>query len=164
MQASQSQPLSIVYQQTADLIEYPHNARTHSQRQIRQVADSIEMFDFVNPIMVDGNNTIIAGHARLTAAKLLGIERVPTIRIEHLTKAQIRAYILADNRLAEMAGWDMSILAIELQQLLVLDLDFDVTITGFEVAEIDLIIQEAAIKQEADDVLEPPPPGPAQQT
>jgi DNA modification methylase len=147
--------LSVVYQPVATLVAYTHNARTHSPRQIRQIADSIAAFGFTNPILIDKTNTIIAGHGRLRAAQLLGIELVPTIRLETLTPDQVRAYILADNRLAEKAAWDDSILAIELQHLLAVNLDFDVTCTGFEVPEIDMILQEAAVKPSAEDSFEP---------
>jgi DNA modification methylase len=145
--------LSVVYQAVGNLEVYSHNARTHSRHQIRQIAASIKTFGFTNPVLIDHNDTIIAGHGRVEAAKLLGIEKVPTIRLESLTDAQIRAYVLADNRLAEKAGWEKSILAIELQHLLTISTDLDVTVTGFEVPEIDLIIQEAkTTKQDEDDV------------
>ena len=91
------------------------NARTHSPRQIRQIADSIRAFGFNNPILVDKNNLIAAGHGRAKAAKLLGMTEVPTVRLSHMTEAQMRAYVIADNRLAEKAGWDDEILAIEFQ-------------------------------------------------
>ncbi len=133
------------------------NARTHSKKQICQIADSIERFGFTNPILVDAGSRIIAGHGRIEAAKLLGIEEVPTIRLEDLTEAEIRAYVIADNKLAENAGWDRELLAIELQGLIELDLDFDVTITGFEMAEIDILIGELDADEEddaADDVPE----------
>lgn len=107
--------LAIVYQPVDTLAPYPSNARTHSKRQIRQIAASIKEFGFTNPVLIDRNKTIIAGHGRIEAAKLLGMDEVPTIRLEGLTGDQIRAYIIADNRLAEKAGWDNSILAIELQ-------------------------------------------------
>jgi len=116
------------------------------------IAESIKAFGFTNPILTDENNTIVAGHGRLSAAQLLGIDRVPTIRLEKLSEDQIRAYILADNKLAEKAGWDESILAIELQHLMTVDLGFDVTITGFEVPEIDLILQHTDSKPNTDDV------------
>jgi len=118
------------------------------------IAESIKAFGFTNPILTDENNTIVAGHGRLSAAQLLGIDRVPTIRLEKLSEDQIRAYILADNKLAEKAGWDESILAIELQHLMTVDLGFDVTITGFEVPEIDLILQRTESKPNKDDVFE----------
>jgi 16S rRNA G966 N2-methylase RsmD len=128
----------------ASLRPYPQNARTHSKKQIRQIADSILQFGFCNPVLIDGEGQIIAGHGRVAAAKLLGIREVPTVRLSHLSEAEKRAYILADNKLAEKAGWDREILAIELQALV--DLDFDVQLTGFESAEVDLILEE---RQEA---------------
>jgi ParB/Sulfiredoxin domain len=132
------------FRPVSDLKPNPRNARTHSKHQIRQIAESIRAFGFTNPVLVDGRDQILAGHGRVEAAKLLGMDRIPTIRIESLTDEQIRAFVIADNRLAEKAGWDTEILAIELQALLELDcVDFDITITGFEVPEIDLIIEEA---------------------
>src|SRR5437868_10241024 len=130
--------LKVTYQPTAALKAHPGNARTHSKRQIRQIADSIKNFGFTNPILVDGNGTIIGGEGRWRAAKLLGMQQVPTIALEHMTADQIRALIVADNRLAQNAGWDKTILAIEFQHLLTVD-NFDVKLTGFEVPEIDLI-------------------------
>src|SRR5262249_28311459 len=122
------------------------------KHQIRQIAASIKQFGFVNPVIIDRNNRIIAGHGRVAAAKLLGIEQVPTIMLEDLTEDQIRAYVLADNRLAEKAGWDKAILAIELQYLIDVS-DIDVTITGFEIPEIDVILEEARAEQDEDDVV-----------
>lgn len=121
---------------------YARNARTHSKRQIEQIARSIQRFGFTNPVLVDDDLTIIAGHGRVEAAILLGLDSVAIIRLSHLSEADKRAYILADNRLAEQAGWDKEILAIELQGLI--DLDFEVELTGFATAEIDLILDEAA--------------------
>ena len=143
--------LSIIYRAVGDLKPNPRNARTHSKHQIRQIAAGIQAFDFTNPVLIDRNNTTIAGDGRVAAAKLLRLSLVPTIRLENLSPGQIRAYILADKRLAEKAGWDKSILAIELQHLLTIDDDFDVTITGFEIPEIDLIIGEATGKPDPDD-------------
>jgi hypothetical protein len=114
--------LAVVYQETDRLLPYPRNARTHSKRQIQQIADSISVFGFTNPVLTDASRTIVAGHGRVEAAKLLGIKKVPTIRLENLSEDQIRAYILADNKLAEKAGWDNAILAIELQHLTSVDL------------------------------------------
>ena len=114
------------------------NPRTHSKKQIRQIADSIERFGFNNPILVDQDDTIVAGQGRVEAARLLGIETVPIIRLEELTENEIRAYVIADNRLAELAGWSRKLLAIELQGLIEVHLDLDVTITGFEMPEIDI--------------------------
>lgn len=152
--------LSVVNQCITNLSPYARNARTHSKEQIRQIADSIQAFGFTNPILVDKQNNIIAGHGRLRAAQLLGIARVPTICLENLTEDQVRAYILADNKLAEKAGWDESILAIELGHLLTVDLGFDITITGFEVPEIDLIVQGASCKPDVEEDPEPLPQGP----
>lgn len=146
--------LSITYQAPKALVPNPNNSRTHSKHQIRQIAESIKTFGFTNPILVNGNNVIIAGHGRVAAAQSIGIESVPTIQIENLSADQIRAYVVADNRLAENAGWDNAILAIELQHLLAIESDFDVTITGFEVAEIDLILQEACAQQDPDDAID----------
>ena len=147
---------SIVYQPIDQLKPYPQNARDHTKHQIRQIADSIRAFGFTNPVLVDAKNQIIAGHGRVEAAKLLGLTEVPTIRLEDLSEKQIRAYIIADNKLAENAGWDRAILAAELQHLLTLNCaDFDVTITGFEVAEIDAILEDAAGPVEEDEFLEP---------
>jgi DNA modification methylase len=103
----------------------------------------MDKFGVVVPILIAKRNRVIAGHGRLKAAKMLGLDQVPTIRIEHLTKAELRAYALADNRLAELASWDNERLAEELSELITLELDFDITITGFEMPEIDLLIQES---------------------
>jgi DNA modification methylase len=126
---------------TSRLTGYPNNARTHSRKQIRQIADSIRCFGFVNPVLIDDGGQIIAGHGRVEAAKLIGLAAVPAVRICHLADAEKRAY-LADNRLAEKAGWDREILAIELQALT--DLDFEVELTGFSTADIDVALDDAA--------------------
>jgi ParB-like nuclease domain len=152
-QTKQSE-LSVTYVPLESLGVYPRNARTHSKHQIRQIAKSIQEFGFTNPIIVDGQNTIVAGHGRLRAAQLLDLERVPTIRLESLTDDQIRAYVLADNKLAENAGWDKAILAIELQHLMTIEESIDITITGFEIPEIDLILQDGTEK-DPDDTPEP---------
>lgn len=154
MEDVQTTELAVVYQDVQHLMPYARNARTHSQRQIRQIADSIAAFGFTNPVLTNANRTIVAGHGRVKAAQLLGIKKVPTIRLENLSEDQIRAYILADNKLAEKAGWDESILAIELQHLTSVDLGFNVTLTGFEIAEIDLILQENASDRLEEDPVE----------
>lgn len=122
------------------------NPRTHTARQIKQIAASITEFGFINPILIDGADEIVAGHARVTAAISLGMTDVPTVRVDHLSPVQIRAYVIADNRLAENAGWDRELLALELQELSVQP-NFDVTVTGFETAEIDLLVSETSDKE-----------------
>ena len=145
--------LAIINHPVEDLIPYPYNARIHSKRQIRQIASSVQSFGFTNPVLIANDNTIVAGHGRVEAARLLGMKLVPTIRLENLTKQQIRAYVLADNRLAEKAGWDKEILSIELQHLVLNDEGLDVTITGFEIPEIDLILEETQAKEQDKDDL-----------
>ena len=114
------------------------NARTHSPKQIRQIAASIKEFGFTNPVLIDETQSILAGHGRVAAAKLIGMKDVPVVRIEHMTEAQKRAYVIADNQLAINAGWDEAILAIELSELA--ELDFDVSTIGFEMGFVDSII------------------------
>lgn len=140
---------------TGRLKPYSRNARTHSDRQIHQIAASIKEFGFTNPVLVDQEDRIIAGHGRVAAAKVLGLTELPVVRIEHLTEAQKRAYVIADNRLAEKAGWDADILKLELGELSALDLSFDLEITGFETAEIDFLIDSntASVKEDpAEDI------------
>jgi DNA modification methylase len=145
---------------THSLRPYAGNARTHSPKQIRQIARSIERFGFNNPVLVDDDDQIIAGHGRVEAAKLLGLKTVPTVRLSHLSETERRAYILADNRLAEKAGWDNEILAIELQHLA--DTGFDVLLTGFEPAEVDFIFEGIGDESEQPENLVPDKPsGPA---
>ena len=124
----------------AELKPYPKNARTHSPKQIRQIAKSIKSFGFTNPVLVDKDNCILAGHGWVEAAKLAGLTEVPAVVISHLTPAQKKAYILADNRLAELSGWNKDILKIELEELQRIDCDFDLMLTGFEAPEIDVLL------------------------
>ncbi len=124
----------------AELRPAPRNARTHSDAQIGLIAKSIEAFGFTNPILIDGNRNVIAGHGRLAAARKLGWCSVPCLQLEEMSDAQKRAYLIADNRLAERAGWDKEILAIEFQELL--DLDFNLDVIGFDQVEIDLILTQ----------------------
>tara|TARA_R110001599_G_scaffold322654_1_gene533767 strand:+ start:255 stop:1574 length:1320 start_codon:yes stop_codon:yes gene_type:complete len=135
----------------------PRNARTHNKSQIEQIAASIQEFGFNNPVLIDENMSILAGHGRVEAAKLLGLAEVPVVRIEHLSDAQKRAYVLADNKLAEKAGWDNHLLALELGELAQLDLGFDITLTGFEMGEIDVLIEGLATEPAE----EPAPPAPS---
>lgn len=138
----QDQQLKIEYRRIVELKPFERNARTHSKKQVRQIADSIERFGFTNPVLIGDDDVLVAGHGRLAAAKLLSIESVPTLRLSRLTQAERRAYILADNKLALNAGWDREILALELQGLI--DLEFDVTVTGFSLAEVDLVLDEVS--------------------
>jgi hypothetical protein len=146
--------LQITYQPVNDLKNNPRNARTHTKHQIRQIADSIDAFGFTNPVLLDHDNMIVAGHGRVAGAKKLGMSLVPTIRLEDLSPDQIRAYVIADNRLAEKAGWDKSILSIELQHLMTIESELDVTITGFEIPEIDLLLAKENDKPDPDDTFE----------
>jgi len=144
--------LAITYRAVTDLKPYPRNARTHSRKQLKQIAAAIKEFGFTNPVLIDESDQIIAGHGRVAAAKLLGLAEVPTLQLSHLNPLQKRAYILADNRLAEKAGWDKEILAVELQGLL--DDGFEVVLTGFEVPEVDVVLDmsaEAKSDRHADD-------------
>ena len=146
----------------SSLRPWAKNARLHSRKQIRQIADSIKRFGFTNPVLVDGDNTILAGHGRVAAAETLGMSEVPCLRIETMSAAEKRAYVLADNKLALNAGWDEEILAEELKGLLDLDLDFDIGITGFSIPEIDGLIDGLTTEEPGDpedDVL--PDDGPA---
>ncbi len=156
--------LHIEYFSTGALRPYPRNARTHSRKQIRQIADSIERFGFTNPILIDKESMVLAGHGRLAAAQFLGLTQVPCVRLEHMTPAQKRAYVLADNKLALNAGWDDQILAEELEALLDLDADFDISITGFSIAEVDSLIEAKAVEEDGDPRMTfyPPPALPLQ--
>jgi ParB-like chromosome segregation protein Spo0J len=129
--------MQVINKKLNDLIPYINNARKHSEAQILQIAASIKEFGFCNPVLIDGGNGIIAGHGRIMAAQKLGMEEVPTIELAHLSDAQRKAYILADNKLALNAEWDESLLAIELAELDALG--FDLEITGFSIEEIDAL-------------------------
>ena len=124
----------------------PRNARTHSKKQLRQIADSIKAFGFINPVIVDNDNTVLAGHGRLEAARIAGLTHVRVIRFDHLTPAQKRAYLIADNKIVENAGWDFELLAPELGELadLLPTEGLEVSVTGFEPAEIDLLFADRA--------------------
>ena len=126
--------MQIIQRNVLELIPYVNNSRTHSDEQVIQIASSIKEFGFTNPILTDGENGIIAGHGRLMAAKKLGLKEVPTIELSHLSEAQKKAYIIADNKLALNSGWDDAMLAIEFAELEALD--FDLELTGFSLEEI----------------------------
>ncbi len=139
--------LKIQYLSTTALTPSGRNARTHSKKQVQQLAKSIREFGFTVPIIVDSQNHVLAGHGRLEAAKLLGLPSVPCVTLDHLTEVQKRAYMLADNKLALNAGWDVKILAEELGALVSEELSFDLELTGFSLAETDLLIgdQESVV-------------------
>jgi DNA modification methylase len=122
--------LQISYKSTENLIPYANNSRTHSDDQINQVASSIKEFGFTNPVLIDEQGGIIAGHGRVMAAKKLGLAEVPTITLEGLTKAQVKAYVIADNQLALNSGWDVDTLKLEIETLQ--ELEFDIDLLGFD--------------------------------
>ena len=133
--------LRVVYTPLDTLAEYPNNPRQHDTKQLIKIQNSIEKFGFINPILVDEHNEIIAGHARLAAARLAHLPQVPVIRLEHLSTAQKKAYRIADNKLAELGTWSVENLQLEFQELEKLDLDFSLGITGFDMGDIDLILE-----------------------
>ena len=128
----------------------PRNPRKHSRVQVRAIARSIDTFGFNAPILVDKQNQIVAGHGRYEAAQLLGLDRLPVITLDHLTETQARAYLLADNKLAERSSWDDASLALQLKELSELALDFDFEAIGFELPEVDLRIQSLDPTDNAD--------------
>ncbi|HLX99493.1 MAG TPA: DNA methyltransferase [Roseiarcus sp.] len=135
---------------TGQLRPFPRNARTHSRKQIRQIAESISRFGFTNPVLIDGEDRILAGHGRVEAARELGMPTVPCLRVDHMTTAEKRAYVLADNKLALNAGWDEELLALELKELMEVDMGFDIGLTGFSIAEIDGLIDGLAPEEAGD--------------
>jgi hypothetical protein len=132
-----------------DLIPYARNSRTHSEEQVAQIAGSIQEFGFTNPVLIDGENGIIAGHGRVMAASKLKLKEVPTICLGHLSAAQKKAYIIADNKLALNAGWDEELLGIELSDLR--EMDFDLSLTGFNGDEIEMFLDPP---EKVDDVMD----------
>ena len=137
----------------SDLIPYARNSRTHSEVQINKIASSIKEFGFLNPVLIDKDNGIIAGHGRVMAAQKLGLKEVPVLQIGHLSETQKRAYIIADNRLALDAGWDEEMLRVEFAELA--DNGFNLELTGFEIKEISSIFDETKgvkINNEIDDI------------
>jgi ParB-like chromosome segregation protein Spo0J len=137
----------------ADLVPYARNSRTHSPQQVDKIAASIREYGFLNPIIVDAQNGIVAGHGRVMAAQKLGLEELPVIEASHLTEAQRRAYVIADNRTALDAGWDNELLKVELQ-----DLDaqgFDLTLTGFEFGEMAALFDEGIAPDSSTQEIDP---------
>jgi hypothetical protein len=136
--------LTIEYKSTAILRPDPKNPRVHSDKQIEQIARSIQGFGFNVPVLVDAGLRVIAGHGRLLACKLLGIYKVPVIRLDHLSEDQNRAFMIADNRLTENSEWDNRLLGEQLKILSEVELDFSLETTGFQMGEIDLMIENLA--------------------
>ena len=134
-------PLTVTYRPVGTLVPSPHNARTHSKRQVEQIVASIREFGFTNPILIDSDGSVIAGHGRLLAAKAMALTEVPAIILEGLSDTQKRAFRLADNKIALNAGWDTDLLKLELGELAVLDVDFDLSATGFSTGEIDVVLK-----------------------
>jgi DNA modification methylase len=156
--------LTIIYHRIDELKPDPANPRCHSKRQVQQIGNSISAFGFNVPILIDRDNNVIAGHGRLLACGELGITEVPTLCLDHLTPAQARAFMIADNRLTEIATWDDRLLAQQLKELSLLGLDFNIETTGFQMGEIDLRIASLEELSETDadpaDVLSEVPAGP----
>ena len=148
--------IQITYKPIQDLIPYARNSRTHSEAQVAQIAASIREFGWTNPILLDGENGIIAGHGRVMAAQKLGETEVPTIELGHMTDAQKRAYIIADNKLALNAGWDDEMLALELSDLQ--DAGYDLGLTGFDDDEISKLFPEKVNEGLTDEDEAPPVP------
>jgi DNA modification methylase len=151
---AEGQGLRIEHRAVGDLIPYARNARTHSEAQIALIAGSIREYGFTNPVLVDGENGIIAGHGRVMAARTLGLATVPVIELGHLNEAQKKAYILADNRLAEQAGWDSALLALELGDLS--ELGVDLGTLGFDAGEIDALLNRGQPDPREEETPEPP--------
>jgi hypothetical protein len=141
-------PTKIEALSVSDLIPYAKNSRTHSQEQVAQIAGSIREFGFTNPILIDANGTIVAGHGRVMAARKLGLEKVPCIRLGHLTPSQVRAYVIADNKLALNAGWDEAMLRSELDAIK--EEGFEIGLTGFSDDEIQALLHVEVAESNAD--------------
>ncbi len=131
------------------LIPYARNSRTHSDAQIAQIAASIKEFGWTNPVLVDGDKGIIAGHGRVMAARKLGYDKVPIIELKHMTESQKKAYIIADNQLAMNSGWDTNLLSLELEELQ--DAEFDLTLLGFDDKELDKLLQPEIVEGNTDE-------------
>jgi hypothetical protein len=157
--------ISITYRHIDELKLNSRNPRKHSPRQIRLLAKSIGAFGFIVPILIDHEGMLVAGEARFLAGRKAGVSEVPTISVQHLTPVQVQAFIIADNRLSELAEWDDRVLGEQLKELSVLNLEFDLDATGFEFAEIDPRVASLATLPEgpdpADELPMPPQAGPA---
>ncbi|MCG7934270.1 MAG: site-specific DNA-methyltransferase [Candidatus Thiodiazotropha taylori] len=150
--------LLIKYVKPGSLNPYVGNSRAHSKQQIQQIAKSIQAFGFINPILVDDEGGVIAGHGRLLASQKLGLVEVPVISIKHLTESKKRAYILADNKLADNAGWDNDLLRVELGELSRIDLDLNIELTGFSSPEIDVLLDSSDSEHQPYEDTPPDPP------
>lgn len=142
--------LKIELRAVSSLRPYPHNARVHSKKQVAQVAKSIEQFGFTNPILIDDQSMVLAGHGRLAAAQSLKIKEVPCVVLSNMSAVQKRAYVLADNKLVLNGAWDEEILATELQGLLSIDCGFDLDVTGFSIPDIDRLIEGLNLSERND--------------
>jgi ParB-like chromosome segregation protein Spo0J len=142
--------LLIEFVSASSLIPATRNPRIHTEKQLKQIADSITAFGFNVPLLVDSNFKVIAGHGRLMASKLLGLTKVPIIRLEHLSEHQKCAFMIADNRLTENGEWDDQLLGEQLKILSEAEIDFKLEVIGFETAEIDLIIENVAPAMEGE--------------
>jgi DNA modification methylase len=143
--------IAVTYRSSAELTAAPDNPRVHTPRQIKQIAQSISVFGFLIPIVIDEADRVLVGLGRLDAARNLGFAEVPTIQVTHLSESQKKAFAIADNRLAEIARWDDPILAEQLKGLSIINLDFDIEITGFDMGEIDLRIESINLDQDQSD-------------
>jgi DNA modification methylase len=141
--APSAHQLAVIYRPVVALKPDPRNARTHPNRQIEQLVRSIKEFGFTNPILIDDRDTVIAGHGRLRAVKQIGLADVPTITLAGLSDAQKKALRLADNKIALNAGWDLEILRLELEEIGTLDVEFDLSLTGFSSGEVDVVLEAA---------------------
>jgi ParB-like chromosome segregation protein Spo0J len=150
--------MQITQYKLGDLIPYINNTRTHSDKQVSQIASSIKEFGFTNPVLVDGQGGIIAGHGRVMAAQKLKLDTVPCIILDHLTDAQKKAYIIADNKLALNAGWDEELLKLELESLK--ELDFDIDVIGFSGEELDELFKDNTPQEVIEDEAPEPPENP----
>ena len=152
LSAKRRKSLSVLYRSIASLKLNPKNPRIHNRAQRRRLAASIRKYGFCVPILIDSQGNVIAGHGRIEACIMLGITQVPTICLDHMTEAEVRAFMLADNRLTEMGEWDDRLLGQVFVEILELDPSFDLELSGFDMGEIDLSIESAAQNSKADDV------------
>ena len=142
--------LEVINRRIDELKLNPRNPRQHKRRHLRQLGKSIEIFGFIVPVLIDSKGNVIAGHGRVLAALMLGLTHVPTITVEHLSEPQAKAFMLADNRLTELSHWNEQLLAEQLRDLSLQDLDFSLEATGFELAEIDLKIESLSLEEKED--------------